>query len=173
MSSPPVVPQAGRHPGGLVPTLLRYAGGSAVATVSSEVTFVLLYGPLDVSPAWASVVAWLAGAVPNYWLNRSWTWRRTGRPGLRDELLPYIAIIVLTLLLATLATRWADRWLHSVDVSDTVRVVLVAAVFLGVYVVMFVLRFVLLDRLFGRLHARDAGDARSNGSTRPPTKGRP
>jgi putative flippase GtrA len=160
MPSPPVV----RSTGGSVGKMLRYAGGSVVATVSSEVTFVLLYGPLHVAPAWASVVAWLAGAVPNYWLNRSWTWRRTGRPGLRDELLPYVAIIGLTLLLATVATRWADRWLHSLDTDASVRVVLVAAVFLGVYAVMFVLRFVLLDRLFSRLHARDAPH---------PTKGLP
>jgi putative flippase GtrA len=112
------------------------------------------------------VVAWLAGAVPNYWLNRSWTWRRTGRPGLRDELLPYLAIIGLTLLLATITTRWADRWLHSVDTSATARVVLVAAVFLAVYVVMFVLRFLLLDRLFGRLHARDRAAERTPRTTK-------
>lgn len=169
MPSLPVVRSTSRPTGGLVPKLMRYAGGSAVATISSEVTFVLLYGPLHVTPAWASVVAWLAGAVPNYWLNRSWTWRRTGRPGLRDELLPYLAIIGLTLLLATIATRWADRWLHSVDINTTVRVVLVAAVFLGVYVVMFVLRFVLLDRLFSRLHARERAAER----TPRPTKGLP
>lgn len=165
MPSPPVL-RAGVPSGGLVSKLLRYAGGSAVATVCSEVTFVLLYGPLHVTPAWASVVAWLAGAVPNYWLNRSWTWRRTGRPRLRDELLPYLAIIGLTLLLATITTRWADRWLHSVDTSATVRVVLVAAVFLGVYVVMFVLRFLLLDRLFSRLHARDRAAERDPRTTK-------
>ena len=169
MPSPPVLRSTGAPTGGMVSKLLRYAGGSAVATVSSEVTFVLLYGPLQVTPAWASVVAWLAGAVPNYWLNRTWTWRRTGRPGLRDELLPYLAIIGLTLLLATITTRWADRWLHDVDTDATVRVVLVAAVFLGVYVVMFVLRFLLLDRLFSRLHARDRAPER----TPRPTKGSP
>ena len=169
MSSPPVLRNTPRPTGGLLSKLLRYASGSAVATVSSEVTFVLLYGPLHVTPAWASLVAWLAGAVPNYWLNRSWTWRRSGRPGLRDELLPYLTIIGLTLLLATIATRWADRWLHSVDTGATVRVVLVAAVFLGVYVVMFLLRFVLLDRLFSRLNARDCAPE----ATPRPTKGFP
>jgi hypothetical protein len=32
----------------------------------------------------------------------------------------------------------------------------VAAVFLGTYVVVFGLRFLLLDRMFARLHAREA-----------------
>jgi putative flippase GtrA len=135
---------------GLVPTLLRYVTGSVVAAVCSEVAFVLLYGVLGAGTTWSSVLSWLAGAVPNFWLNRTWTWRRTGRPSLRREVLPYVAIILLTLLLATLATHGADVWLHHRDVSDSVRVVLVAGVFLAVYVAVFLLRFVLLDRLFGR-----------------------
>src|SRR3954451_23821380 len=89
MSIMPPVTRAPRGPGvaadGLGGKLARYSAGSVVATVCSEVTMVLLYGPLGVAPVWAAVFAWLAGAVPNYWLNRSWTWRRTGRPGLRDE----------------------------------------------------------------------------------------
>ena len=50
-------------------------------------------------------------------------------------------------------------WLHHQGVSSSLRVTIVAAVFLGTYVVVFALRFVLLDRLFARLHAREsAGD---------------
>ena len=131
--------------------LARYAGGSVIATVCSEVTFVVLYGLLDVATTWASVLAWLAGAVPNYWLNRNWAWQRRGRPSLRREVLPYVVIIVATLLLATVLTRLADAWLRDAGVARTLRVVLVAAAFLGVYVVVFVLRFFLLERLFGRL----------------------
>jgi len=139
---------AASHPR-LVPKLLRYFTGSVVATVSSEVVFVLLYGVLAMGTIWASVLSWLAGAVPNFWLNRNWAWQRTGRPSLRGEVLPYAAIVLFTLLLATLATHGADAWLQD-RVSDSLRVVLVAVVFLAVYVVVFVLRFVLLDRLFSR-----------------------
>jgi putative flippase GtrA len=111
------------------------------------------------------VFAWLAGAVPNYWLNRSWTWRRTGRPGLRDELLPYAAIIGLTLLIATVATQLVDTWLRSLHTDDTLRVTAVGAAFFGVYVVMFGVRFVLLDGMFGRL--------RTQGSSPETTLGHP
>jgi putative flippase GtrA len=134
----------------LVPKLLRYVTGSVVATASSEVVFVLLYGVLAMGTIWASVLSWLAGAIPNFWLNRNWTWQRTGRPSLRHEVLPYTVIIVTTLILATIATGLADRWLHQQGTSSTLRVALVAAVFLGVYVAVFVLRFFLLERLFNR-----------------------
>jgi putative flippase GtrA len=143
------VAPATRDRGVLVPKLLRYFTGSVIATVCSEVVFVLLYGVLGTGTTWSSTLSWVAGAVPNFWLNRNWAWQRTGRPSLRGEVLPYAAIVLLTLLLATVATHGADAWLDD-RVSESVRVVLVAAVFLAVYVVVFVLRFVLLDRLFSR-----------------------
>jgi putative flippase GtrA len=143
----------------LGPKLLRYFTGSVVATVCSEVAFVLLYGVLGTGTTWSSALSWLAGAVPNFWLNRNWAWQRTGRPSLRGEVLPYAAIVLLTLVLATLATHGADAWLHHRDVSDSLRVVLVAAVFLSVYVVVFVLRYVMLDRLFSHPQHPPADDA--------------
>ena len=142
----------------MVPKLLRYFTGSVIATVCSEVAFVALYGLLSVGTTWSSVLSWLAGAVPNFWLNRNWAWQRTRRPSLRREVLPYAAIIVTTLVLATLLTHAADVWLHHQGVSSSVRVTLVATVFLGTYVVVFALRFVLLERLFGRLHLLEKAD---------------
>jgi putative flippase GtrA len=139
----------------LIPKLLRYAGGSVIATVCSEVTFVVLYGLLELDTTWSSVLSWLAGAVPNFWLNRNWAWQRRGRPSLRRELLPYAVIILTTLLLATVLTHLADAWLHHQGVGSSLRVALVAGVFLGTYVVVFVLRFFLLERLFGRLPAHE------------------
>ena len=130
---------------------MRYVGGSVVAAVCSEVTLVVLYGLLHMAPGLASCLAWLAGAVPNFWLNRTWTWRRRGRPELRREVLPYVGIILITLLLATLLTAAVDRWARDGAAGSTARVLLVAGTFLAVYVAMFVLRFLLLDRLFSRL----------------------
>ncbi|HEY3528444.1 MAG TPA: GtrA family protein [Nocardioides sp.] len=149
----PVTPRLG-------PKLLRYLTGSVVATVCSEVAFVVLYGLLGVGTTWSSVLSWLAGAVPNFWLNRNWAWQRTGRPSLRREVLPYVAIILTTLVLATLLTHLADNWLHHEAVSSSVRVTLVAAVFLGTYVVVFALRFLLLERLFRWLHLLEAAEDR-------------
>ncbi len=147
--------------------MLRYVAGSAVATVCSEATFLLLYGPVDTSPAAASVVAWFAGAVPNYWLNRTWTWQRQGRPSLRGELIPYIAIILGTLLLAVLATTAADHLLSTTSTSPNLQVLLVGAVFLGVYGLVFLVRFALLDRLFHRLGEADAAETSGKARGRP------
>ena len=133
---------------GRVRRLTTYTVGSVIAAGCSELALVLCYGVLDLAPAVSSTIAWLAGAVPNYWLNRSWTWQRTGRPSFRREVAPYVAIILMTLLLAAVVTRGVDGWLRDADVSGATRTVAVAAAFLGVYVIMFAVRYLLLDRLF-------------------------
>jgi putative flippase GtrA len=128
--------------------LTTYTTGSVVAAVCSEVVLVACYGILGLAPAASSTIAWVAGAVPNYWLNRTWTWQRRGRPSLRHEVLPYVVIILATLLLAAVVTAGVDAWLRGLDISGTVRTSAVAGAFLGVYVIMFVVRYLLLDRLF-------------------------
>lgn len=128
--------------------VMRYGASSLIATVCSEVTFLLLYGVADTSTTVASVLGWLAGAGPNYWMNRSWAWGRRGRPSLRREVLPYLVVILTTLGLAVVATGAASSALHSMDVPNLVRTVLVGGVFLLVYVLVFILRFFLFDRLF-------------------------
>jgi putative flippase GtrA len=132
----------------LVGKVFRYGAGSVVATVCSEVAFLLVYGALGSSTTISSVVGWVAGAVPNYVLNRSWTWGRRGRPSLRGELVPYATIVLTTLLLAIVATSLVDRGLDHADTSGPARTIIVGATFLLVYLAVFVVRFFLFDRLF-------------------------
>jgi putative flippase GtrA len=140
--------------------LSTYTAGSLVATGCSELALLICYGMLHLSPAVSSVVAWVCGAVPNYLLNRRWTWQRTGRPDPRRELLPYVAIILATLGLAVVVTRAVDAALA--ESGAGARTTLVAASFLGVYVVMFLARYLLLDRMFTRLDTSPtvSGEAR-------------
>jgi putative flippase GtrA len=133
--------------------VFRYGAGSIVAVVCSQATFLVLYGPVHASTTVSSTLAWLAGAVPNYWLNRSWTWGRRGRPSLGRELLPYAAIILGTLGLAIVATAAAAAALEGTSLSDAARTLIVAGTYFGVYVVMFVFRFLLFDRLFAPAEA--------------------
>jgi putative flippase GtrA len=106
--------------------VFRYGAGSIVAVVCSQATFLVLYGPVHASTTVSSTLAWLAGAVPNYWLNRSWTWGRRGRPSLGRELVPYAAIILGTLGLAIVATAAAAAALEGTSLSDAARTLIVA-----------------------------------------------
>ena len=139
--------------------LLRFGASSIVAVVCSETTFLLLYGPAHASSTVASVCAWLAGAIPNYWINRTWTWGRRGRPSVSRELLPYAAIVFGTLAIAIAATAIGDAALKDAGVSHATRTGIVGGIYLGVYAVMFFVRFFLFDRLFARADRTDPASA--------------
>ncbi|MDA3646728.1 GtrA family protein [Saccharopolyspora indica] len=127
----------------------RFAAASVVATAISQLVFLLVYA-LGAAPVAATITAWLAGAIPNFTLNRR-TWGSTGRAGLRGEILRYAIISVTTALLAALATHNAEV-LAQTSFPDTrsAQVAVVWAAFLGTYAVMFVVKFFLVDRLVFR-----------------------
>ncbi|GAA4884267.1 GtrA family protein [Saccharopolyspora cebuensis] len=124
----------------------RFAAASVVATAVSQVVFVAAYA-LGAAPAAATALAWLAGAVPNFALNRR-TWGGGGRDALRGELLRYGLISVGTAVLAALATSGAEHLARSAFADqEAAQVVVVWAAFVGTYAVMFVVKFFLIDRL--------------------------
>jgi putative flippase GtrA len=126
---------------------LRYTAGSAVAFVSSEVALVLCYGTGLLGSAPSSVVAWFAGAVPNYLLNRAWVWNRREGVALREELVPYAAVSLASLAVATAATTVA-AWLA--PGGHATKTAFVAAAYFASYAGLFVAKFALFHRVVFR-----------------------
>lgn len=125
----------------------RFAAGSAVGTVCSQLTFLLLFGLMGTPAAVSGAAAFLAGAVPNFVIHRFWTWRRSGRVGVRREIAPYLAVIALNGLVATGVTAGTDRLVGGSIDDHAVRTVVLAVIFGASYVLLFVLKFAVLDRL--------------------------
>ena len=127
-------------------TFLRYAAGSVVAAGCSEIVLIGSYALLGLGPQAAAALAWLAGAVPNYVLNRRWAWKRRGEAAFLRETLPYWAITLGTALLAIVATSAADGWVRHVVTDRGERSFLLGAVYLAAYGFVFVAKFALFDR---------------------------
>ncbi len=125
----------------------RFAAGTVVSTACSQLTFVLLFGVVDASAAVSGAVAFVAGAIPNFLIHRFWTWRRSGPVGMRRELLPYLAVITFSGLVAIGITTGVDRLIGSAIHDHAVRTAVVAVVYGLSYLPVFVLKFALLDRL--------------------------
>jgi putative flippase GtrA len=123
----------------------RYSAGSVVAAGVSELTLTLLVGIARVAAGPAAVVAFLAGAVPNWILNRQWAWEHTGRVRVRRELIPYAAIVLATLAATAGASAAVDA--ATQHASHWVSVVAVDGAYIAATGVMFVIKFVLFDRL--------------------------
>ncbi len=118
-----------------------------VSTACSQLTLVLLFGVLDASATVSGAVAFVAGAVPNFLIHRYWTWRRSGPVGMRQELLPYLAVITFGGLVAIGITVVVDHLIGGTIEDHAVYTVVIAVVYGLSYLPAFVLKFVLLDRL--------------------------
>jgi len=124
---------------------VRYSAGSVVAAVVSEATLTLLVGVARMSAGPAAVLAFCAGAVPNWILNRRWAWEHAGRVSLRRELGPYLLIVFATLVATAGASAAVDAATR--HVSHWVAVVAVDGAYIAATGLMFVVKFVLFDRL--------------------------
>ena len=133
----------GHAPMRLLQRIAGYSLGSVIAAVTSELAFLIAFGPGGAGPAIASAAGFVGGAVPNYILNRRWAWadRRGRRRG--TEMLLYGAVALTSYGASVLVTRATERWARHFTPDHTWQVLLVGAAYLLVSGVFFVVKFVL------------------------------
>jgi putative flippase GtrA len=124
--------------------LARFAIASAVAATTSAVVFPILY-VLGASTTACSVAAFAAGAIPNWTLNRRWTWKVEGRVAFGREILAYVAVSASTLLALSLVTGWTHQQVQGIPAGHGVRVLLVTGSYFGVLAVLYGLRYFLYE----------------------------
>lgn len=88
---------------------IRYSIASAVAVVCGQVAFwgLMLGFGWDGVPANLGSVA--VGSIPNYLINRHWTWQQSGRNRLWGEIVPFWTMAFMGVILSTLAVAYADE----------------------------------------------------------------
>ncbi len=124
--------------------MTRYALGSIIAATSSAVTFAILY-VLNAGTTACSVSAFVAGAIPNWILNRRWTWQRQGRPVFGREIVGYIGISLVSLLATSLATAWTNANVGWIPPHHGLRAAAVTTSYMAVVAVLFVAKFGLYE----------------------------
>ena len=122
----------------------RYTIGSVIAAGVSVIVFALLY-VLGAGTTACTVTAFVAGAIPNWFLNRRWAWRRSGRLAVGREVVGYIATSIVALVLASAATAWTKAQVQSIPAHDGIRVALVTASYLAVFVLLFFAKFAVYE----------------------------
>ena len=124
--------------------ITRYTLGSIVAAVTSAIVFAILY-VMGVGTTACSIVAFIAGAIPNWILNRRWAWRLQGRIAFGREIVAYVVVSALTLFITSETTAWTQRHVQSIPAHHGIRVLLVTASYLAVFAVLFVARFAVYE----------------------------
>jgi len=127
--------------------LMRYATTSLVATATSLLILSALVASDTMRPAPANVIATLAGIVPSFEMNRRWVWGISGKPSIRRQILPFVALSFAGLLLSTLAVGIVGDVAEHAGWSPGATAVFSVVANLAAFGVVWIVQFVVLDRL--------------------------
>ncbi len=122
----------------------RYTIGSIIAAATSGIVFAVVYA-LGASTTASSIIAFVAGALPNWVLNRRWAWNLSGRIDIGREVVAYIAISVLSLVASAAGTAWTQRHAGAISSAHWIHVALVTGAYLAVFALLFVGKFALYE----------------------------
>jgi putative flippase GtrA len=126
--------------------ITKYALGSVVALVTSVIVFAIMDW-LGIRTGIDSAAAFIAGAIPNWVLNRKWAWKMEGRVEWVREIFAYTVISVLVWAASTWATGHTQNWARAhLSAGSGLRVIITTAAYVGVQAVFFVVKFVIYDK---------------------------
>jgi putative flippase GtrA len=137
--------------------ITRYAIGSVIALATSVVVFALMY-VLGINTTICSIGAFVAGAVPNWILNRRWAWKIRGQVSIMREVFGYILISIAVLVMSSAATGWTSSEVQSIPAHHGIRVVLVTAAYVAVQAFFFGVKYIVYEHwvFSGRSRVRAA-----------------
>jgi putative flippase GtrA len=126
--------------------LWRYGAGSIVAFATSTVVLFICLSWAELGAIESTVIAFLAGAIPNWVLNRRWAWEKRGREGMVKETTLYVTVSLVALAASSALDKFTAveaGHLHSELAKDF----LVTVAYMFSVVVLTGLKYVAYDRL--------------------------
>jgi putative flippase GtrA len=125
--------------------LWRYGAGSVVAFITSAVVLFVCLSWFELGAITATVIAFFAGAIPNWVLNRRWAWEKRGREGVVRETTLYVVVSVIALVASSAADKFTAVEAAHLR-NELAKSVLVTFAYMFSVVVLTGLKYVAYDR---------------------------
>ena len=123
--------------------LLKYSTASFAGLVVGQSVLFGFYELVGWGAIPANLMSVTLGAIPNYLINRRWTWHQTGKNRLWGEVVPFWVMSALGMILSLFAVAYAEnRW-------DTALAIGLAQVF-G-FGVLWIAKFLVLDKVMWKI----------------------
>jgi putative flippase GtrA len=129
------------------PKYWRFVFVSVISTVVTLVMLYLFFRVLKVgSAAESNFIATSIATAPAYYLNRTWTWGKTGKSHVMREVVPFWTIAIVGVLLSTGAVHLAANEAHRITHSHMGVTILVEFANFFTYGVLWVAKFMIFNR---------------------------
>jgi putative flippase GtrA len=123
--------------------LARYSSASVVAVSVYAVLLFVGHNAIGWSEMTSHLIAVCLSSIPNYLINRYWTWEQEGKNRLWGEVVPFWVMAILGFILSVIFVAYVE------DRSDSSWAVLGAN--LSAFGVLWVAKFLVLDKLMWRV----------------------
>ena len=120
--------------------LVRYSTASIVGVISGQAALLICYVGFGMAAVPANLISCIAGGIPNYSINRAWTFDKRGKNSLTREVIPFWTMVIAGLILSTIAVAWADKRFDG-------NALAVAAANIGSFGILWIAKFFVLDRV--------------------------
>lgn len=127
---------------------VRYSIASAISVGFSLIVLFITYGVFHLASAVVcNLIAAAVTALPSYYLNRNWAWRRSGRSHLWKEVLPFWLLAFAGLGLSLGAVDLAEAMGRGLGETHLTISLMVEVASLLAYGVVWVGKFAIFNRL--------------------------
>jgi putative flippase GtrA len=124
--------------------LFKYSTASAAGVLVGQATLIFCLEALDWHPLAANLASVTLGCIPNYMINRYWTWQQTGANRFWGEVVPFWTMAVLGAILSMLAVAFADQHWEGSTLA-------VSIANLAGFGILWIAKFLILDKLMWKV----------------------
>jgi putative flippase GtrA len=160
-------PQAGRF--------FRYSMVSVVSTVVSLGGLYFFFRVVKIGTATESnLLATSIASIPAYYLNRTWSWGKTGRSHVMREVVPFWTITAIGILLSSGAVHLATVSAHNAHLGHRGVTLVVEGANFATYGILWVGKFLVFNRYLFRVDDTIASPVSESGidvALLPPSNG--
>ena len=152
----------------VVRKLIKYSAVSVIAVVITIGLQAFCYGVLKLGPFYSPLTASTVAAIPSYFLNRMWVWRKSGRSHMKREVLPFWIMFFIGLFASLGASAFAQSLVDDPDISHGTQTFVVTFASFLAFAALWVLKFILFNKVLFVHHPQDL-DPALDGRTGIPT----
>ena len=134
-----------RTPGGQ--KAIRYSLVSAISVAVNQVALFVLYTGVHWTARSAAIASSALAGVPSYYLNRRWTWGKSGRSHLLKEVVPFWVIAFAGLVFSTWAADFGESVARDVTDSRVLQGAIVNFSALAAFGILWVGKFIFFNKV--------------------------
>lgn len=120
---------------------------SVITVVVSQIALFTLFAGLHWTAKSANMLAVVIGGIPSYYLNRRWTWGKTGRSHFLKEIVPFWGLALLGLVFSTWTADFAETKARELTSGRFAQAMIINAAVIAAFGVLWVAKFVIFNKL--------------------------